>query len=321
MVPEQTTLTVGSLQLDGDLVLAPMDGYTSWPFRSLCRELGSAVSYTEFIKAGDVLQRPDFIRNKIRFTENERPVLFQIYGSDPDVIRQAALELVKYRPDGIDVNMGCPNRSIAGRGAGAGLMRRPLAAARIIKKLTAALEIPVTAKIRTGWRDCQNADLLAGIIEYYGGKLVAVHARSKEMGHEGLPDLEVLAEIKKLLKIPVLGNGGIKTVQDIRVMKEASGCDGVMIGRGALANPWIFSGRNREEISPEEVQALMEEHLERSLSFYGPENGLVLFRKFAAGYLAPYKLEDEIRRDLLTETNPDRFRDKVNRTLHKIELL
>ncbi len=197
-------------------------------------------------------------------------------------------------------------------------MRRPLAAARIIKKLSAALEIPVTAKIRTGWRDCQNADLLAGIIEHYGGKLVAVHARSKEMGHEGAPDLEALAEIKGLLKIPVLGNGGIKSVQDIQDMKEASGCNGVMIGRGALTNPWIFSDRDREEIPPREVQTLLEEHLERSLSFYGPENGLVLFRKFAAGYLAPYGLEDEVRKDLLTEVDPNLFMEKVDRIISEL---
>ncbi|MFL7813734.1 MAG: tRNA dihydrouridine synthase [Anaerolineales bacterium] len=319
MVPQQTALKIGSLQLDGDLFLAPMDGYTSWPFRSLCRELGSAVSFTEFIKAGDVLDRPDYIRHKIRFTENERPVFFQIYGSDPEIILRAALELVKLQPDGIDVNMGCPNRSIAGRGAGAGLMRKPLVAARIIKILSRTLDIPVTAKIRTGWKDCQNADLLAGIVERCGGQLVAVHARSKEMGHEGAPDLEALAEIKRSLKIPVLGNGGIKKVQDIQRMKEASGCDGVMIGRGALANPWIFSGRDREEIPPVEVQGLLEEHLERSLSFYGPEDGLVLFRKFAAGYLAPYELKDTVRKDLLTEVDPNRFRSKVDRIIGEIQ--
>ncbi|MEJ2446745.1 MAG: tRNA-dihydrouridine synthase family protein [Anaerolineales bacterium] len=313
MVSEQNSIKIGPLQVEGDLILAPMDGYTSWPFRSLCRELGSAISYTEFIKAGDVLDRPDYIQSKVQFTESERPVFFQVYGNDPQAILQAAQELVRLEPDGIDVNMGCPNRSIAGRGAGAGLMRTPLVAARIIKELSAELAIPVTAKIRTGWKDCQNAALLAGIIERFGGKLVAVHARSKEMGHEGSPDLAALAEIKSRLKIPVLGNGGIKKVRDIQVMKEATGCDGVMIGRAALTNPWIFSRRDREEISPLEVKELLEEHLERSLSFYGEDDGLVLFRKFAAAYLEPYSLEDDRRKDLLTERDPYEFKDKVNR--------
>lgn len=318
MIPNQSGPKIGSLQLDGDLILAPMDGYSSWPFRSLCRELGSAASYTEFIKAGDVLQRPGYIKDKIRFTEEERPVLFQIYGSDPGIILQAALALVKHQPDGIDLNMGCPNRSIAGRGAGAGLMRTPLLAARIIKNLSAALDIPVTAKIRTGWKDCQNAVLLAGIIERFGGEMVAVHARSKEMGHQGAPDLAALAEIKDKLSIPVLGNGGIKRVKDIQIMKEATGCDGVMIGRAAIENPWIFSGRDREEIAPGEVQELILEHLERSLSFYGQEDGLVLFRKFAAGYLKPYGLEARTRINLLTEKNPAQFKDKLNRIFNTI---
>jgi tRNA-dihydrouridine synthase B len=318
MVSKKNTFTIGSLQVEGNLILAPMDGYTSWPFRSLCRELGSAISYTEFIKAGDVLDRPDYIQSKIQFTDSERPIFFQVYGNDPQAILQAALELVKLQPDGIDVNMGCPNRSIAGRGAGAGLMRTPLVAARIIKELSAALDIPVTAKIRTGWKDCQNAALLAGIIERFGGELVTVHARSKEMGHEGLPDLAALAEIKSRLKIPVLGNGGIKKVRDIQAMKEATGCDGVMIGRAALRNPWIFSGRDREEISPIEVKGLLEEHLERSLSFYGEEDGLVLFRKFAAAYLEPYGLEDRRRKDLLTERAASQFKDKVDRIFNDL---
>jgi len=300
---------VGDLKISGNLILAPMDGYTDWPFRSICRELGSAISYTEFVKAEDVLQRPSYIQKKIQFTEEERPVFIQVYGNRVDTLLEAALWLQETGPDGIDINMGCPNRSIANRGAGAGLMRTPLKAARIIKQLTKALAVPVTAKIRLGWRDCRNGLELAQIIELFGGSLVAVHARSKEQGHEGQPDLPALAEIKTALEIPVLGNGGIRRVSNIEHMMEATGCDGVMIGRGAVLNPWIFSRRDREEIGTGEVQDLLLDHLERSLSFYGPESGLVLFRKFAAAYLKPYQLDPEVRRKLLTESDADRFRD------------
>ena len=300
---------VGDLEITGDLILAPMDGYTDWPFRSICRELGSAISYTEFVKAEDVLQRPEYIKNKIQFIEQERPVFIQIYGNQAESLLTAAIQLQEFDPDGIDINMGCPNRSIANRGAGAGLMRTPLKAARIIKQLTRALAVPVTAKIRLGWRDCRNGLELAQIIELFGGSLVAVHARSKEQGHEGQPNLTALAEIKAALEIPVLGNGGIRRVSDIEHMMEATGCDGVMIGRGAVLNPWIFSRRDREEIGPGEVQDLLLEHLERSLSFYGPESGLVLFRKFAASYLKPYQLDPEVRKGLLTESDVDRFRE------------
>jgi nifR3 family TIM-barrel protein len=306
---------IGPLPVTGNLILAPMDGYSSWPFRSLCRQLGSAVSYTEFVKAGDILDRPQYIEKKLYFTAEERPVVVQLYGHDPQTILEAALQVQEIEPDAIDINLGCPNRSITRRGAGAGLMRTPLITARIFKFLTSRLDIPVTGKIRLGWRDCPNQLLIARIIEDFGGAALAVHARIKEQGHQGPPDLAALAEIKESLQIPVIGNGGITRTPDIDSMLNATGCDGVMIGRAAIKNPWIFSGQNREEISPGEILALMEEHLDRSLSFYGREDGLVLFRKFAAGYLKPYQLDDQTRKDLLTERDPDRFKNKVNRII------
>jgi nifR3 family TIM-barrel protein len=312
-------ILIKDIPIYGDLILAPMDGYTDWPFRSICRELGSAISYTEFVKAEDVLQRPHYIKNKIHFTESERPVFIQIYGNDPASILEAALQLQDKGPDAIDINMGCPNRSIAGRGAGAGLMRTPKKVARIMKSLTAALDIPVTAKIRTGWKDCQNALLLAQIVEGFGGSLLAVHARSKEQGHQGEPDYATLAEIKEEIHIPVLGNGGILNPDDIQVMKNNTDCDGVMIGRGAVANPWIFSRRKRSEISPGEVMDLLLEHLGRSLSFYGEPDGLVLFRKFAAAYLEPYQLEKVTRRKLLTSLDPSRFKEQVGEIIKELE--
>ena len=319
MSVNQPAFLVNDLEINGNLILAPMDGYTDWPFRSICRELGSAISYTEFVKAEDVLQRPHYIKEKIHFTESERPVFIQIYGNRADTILEAALILQETGPDAIDINMGCPNRSIARRGAGAGLMRTPLKAARIIKTLKNSLDVPVTAKIRLGWKDCQNGMLLSQIIETFGGSLVAVHARSKEQGHEGKPDFSALAEIKKTLQIPVLGNGGIRKTADIQTMITATDCDGVMIGRGAVLNPWIFSGRDREEIKPGEVQDLLLEHLERSLSIYGQEKGLVLFRKFAAGYLKPYELKRETRRELLMEANAGKFKFLVGEVFRNIQ--
>ncbi len=318
MPENQPSFLVNDLKIEGDLVLAPMDGYSDWPFRSICRELGSAISYTEFVKAEDVLQRPHYIKNKIHFSEAERPVFIQIYGNRADSLLEAALYLQEIGPDAIDINMGCPNRSIAGRGAGAGLMRTPLKVARIIKTLKNSLDVPVTAKIRLGWKDCRNGLLLSRIIEEFGGSLVAVHARSKEQGHEGKPDLATLAEIKEILKIPVIGNGGIRRADDIQAMFTDTGCDGVMIGRGAVLNPWIFSRRDRDEIKPGEVKNLLLNHLDRSLSFYGPEDGQVLFRKFAAGYLEPYELKRETRRGLLMETDPVKFKTLVGEIFKSI---
>jgi nifR3 family TIM-barrel protein len=301
----------GEIQVRGDLILSPMDGYSSWPFRSLCRDLGSAISYTEFVKAEDVLDRPRHIKEKLYFTDNERPVFFQLYGHDPNKLLAAALHLQEWEPDAIDINLGCPNRSIANRGAGAGLMRTPVKTARIFKKLSRGLEIPVTGKIRLGWQDCQNQLLIAQIIAEYGGSLLAVHARTKEQGHRGEPDLPGVAEIKRMIDIPVIGNGGVRQVSDIQTMQEITGCDGVMIGRAAIHNPWIFSKLNREEITDNQVQEVMLDHLERSLSFHGQEKGLILFRKFAASYLAPYSISPEQRKQLLTEIDPDEFTQQL----------
>ena len=301
----------GEIQARGDLILAPMDGYSSWPFRSLCRDLGSAISYTEFVKAEDVLDRPRHIKEKLYFTDNERPVFFQLYGHDPDKLLAAALHLQEQEPDAIDINLGCPNRSIANRGAGAGLMRTPVKTARIFKKLSRGLEVPVTAKIRLGWKDCQNQVLIARIIAEYGGSLLAVHARTKEQGHQGEPDLPGIAEIKRMVDIPVIGNGGVMQVSDIQTMQEITGCDGVMIGRAAIHNPWIFSKFNREEITVNQVQEVMLDHLERSLSFHGQEKGLILFRKFTASYLVPYSISLEQRKQLLTEVDPDKFTQQL----------
>ena len=185
--------------------------------------------------------------------------------------------------------------------------------------LSSSLDIPITAKIRLGWKDCQKQLLIARIVQEYGGVLVAVHARTKEHGHHGEPDLSGIAEIKQALQIPVIGNGGIEKVNDISIMEGLTGCDGVMIGRGAVDNPWIFSGLNRDQISPNQVQELILKHLDRSLSFYGIPGGLVTFRKFAAGYLAPYTINPEERRGLLTETEPDAFINNLRRIFQSIE--
>ena len=319
MAESSPILKVGNIQVGGDLILAPMDGYSSWPFRSLCREMGSAISYTEFVKSEDVLDRPHYIKEKLYFEEKERPVLFQLYGHNPDKLLEAALTLQNHGPDAIDINLGCPNRSITSRGAGAGLMRNPLKIARIFKKLSQSLEIPVTAKIRLGWQDCQNQLLIARIIEEFGGALVAVHARTKEQGHQGEVNFSALEEIKQTLTIPVIGNGGIQRAEHIKIMQEQTGCDGVMIGRAAIPNPWIFTRKNREQISSDKVKEVILDHLERSLSFNKNRDGLILFRKFAASYLSPYQLTPETRRSLLTETGPKKFKKQLGEIFARLE--
>jgi tRNA-dihydrouridine synthase B len=292
----------------GAAILSPMDGYSAWPFRSLCRELGSAMSYTEFVNVRDILARPGYVLPKMQFRDEERPLAIQIYGDNPDDFLEAALEVQELGADILDINMGCPAKGIASRGAGVGLMRTPLKIARIFRRLTAALEIPITGKIRLGWDDdCLTYPLVARIVEEEGGQLLAVHGRTKIQAYSGEANWDAIAEVADTVNIPVIGNGDIKEVADIDRMIRYTGCAGVMIGRAAIQNPWIFNSLDREQVSPQQVKETMLVHLDRNLEFYGPERGLRLFRKYAAQYLSPYRLTKEIRKKLLTREEPEAF--------------
>ena len=224
----------------GDAILAPMDGYSDWPFRSICRELGSAMSYTEFVQVEKILSRSKQPAKKLFFEDMERPVTFQLYGDDPDKIVEAALRVEDWGPSIIDINMGCPAKSVSHRGAGVGMMKSPLKIARTFKKLSAKLTIPVTGKIRLGWDKNKNYKLIARIVEECGGSLIAVHGRTKEQAYSGHANWDAIAEVKATVKIPVIGNGDIVTPQAAHHMFAETGCAGVSIGRGAFYNPWIF---------------------------------------------------------------------------------
>ncbi len=298
---------IRDLPIHGDALLAPMDGYSDWPFRSICRGLGSAMSYTEFVDVQKILSRSKRPLKKFYFEEAERPVAFQLYGDDPDEILEAALKVQELRPDIIDINMGCPARTVARRGAGVGMMKTPLKIAKTFRKLTAALDIPVTGKMRLGWDDCRSYKLIARIVEENGGALIAVHARTKEQRYAGQADWDAIAEVKSLVKIPVIGNGDVRTVADIARMKRYTHCDAVMIGRGAIVNPWIFAGLDRDQVPPDEVQRVVHEHLARNIQFYGDADGRRLFRKHAIQYLMMQSLSRETRKQILRERPAEEF--------------
>jgi len=299
---------VGSIPIYGDVILSPMDGYSDLPFRSICRQLGSAMSYTEFVNALDVLTCHPDLERRLAYLPEERPVVFQLFDHDPDRLVEAAVILQERSPDIIDVNMGCSAKNISGRGAGAGLLQTPGKIAEIFRKLTAALEIPVTGKIRLGWdADSLNYLEIARIIEDNGGSLVAVHARTKEQGYAGQADWEAIAEIKQAVSIPVLGNGDIKTAADIDRMQAATGCDGVMVARAAIGNPWIFDRQERQDVTEGQVGEMISGHLNAMLDFYGPGYGLLLFRKHVKQYISPLGVSRELRVRILTSETPEDF--------------
>lgn len=310
--PRDAAFYVRDIPIYGDTILAPMDGYSDWPFRSLCRALGSAMSYTEFVKVEKILSRSKEPAKKLYFEEAERPVTFQIYGDDPELIVKAALQVQELNPDIIDINMGCPATTIADRGAGVGMMPTPLKIARTFRKLTSVLRVPVTGKIRLGWEGNKNYKLIARIVEENGGSLIAIHGRTKEQRYSGQADWDAIGEVKSLVRIPVIGSGDVRTVADIQRMKQHTGCDGVMIGRGAIANPWIFSGLDREQVPPEQVQKTVREHLAKSIKFYGEEDGQRLFRKYAVQYLLLRTLDREARKQILKERPSGEFLNLLN---------
>jgi len=301
------TFHVGGIPVYGDAILAPMDGFSDWPFRSLCSALGSAMSYTEFVRAEGITHAFENVQARFAFEETERPVVFQIYSDDPDEMLKAALRIQELRPDIIDINMGCPSKTVANGGAGVGLMRTPLKIARIFHKLTAALEVPVTGKIRLGWEGQRNYALIARIIEENGAAAIAVHGRTKEQGYGGQADWDAIAEVKAAVKIPVIGNGDVKSPADIDRMKQYTGCQAVMIGRAAIGNPWIFSRLERADVTPEMVHQMVSRHLERTVAFYGEHKGLVLFRKHAAQYLKLQRLPRAVRTEILLQSTPQDF--------------
>jgi nifR3 family TIM-barrel protein len=310
------TFKIRHIPIYGDAILSPMDGYSDLPFRRVCRELGSALSYTEFINALDILQGHPFIHEKLAYHPEERPVVFQIFDNDPERLAEVALRLQEHQPSIIDINMGCSAKTVSGRGAGAGLLRTPLKVARIFRRLTRVLDVPVTAKIRLGWDETsRNHCLIARIIEENGGSLIAVHARTRKQGYSGAADWDAIAEVRQAVSIPVIANGDIRTPQDIARAKAHTGCPAVMVGRAAIGNPWIFSHQERLQVPTQETRRVITRHLALSLEFYGPTRGLVWFRKHVQRYLSPYPLPVELRQRLLTAESPQAFLEMVDGAL------
>ncbi len=305
---------VETLPVHGDAILAPMDGFSDLPYRALCREFGSAMSYTPFVNAMEILARQPRALRLLDYLPAERPVVFQLFDSDEERLLKAARSVLDLRPDILDINMGCSVRSVSGRGAGAGLLRDPRKVARIVSSLSRALPVPVTAKIRLGWdAHSYNYIEVARAVADHGGALIAVHARTRQQHYSGRADWDAIAAVKAAVAIPVIGNGDIQRVEDIQRMRGHTGCDGVMIGRGAIGNPWIFQGRDQRQIPASEITATVGRHARSMVDYYGERDGLVLFRKHLIRYLQPYTVPAPTRTSLLSTTTLPTFEEHLRR--------
>ena len=283
---DQPLFYVADVPVYGDTILAPLAGYSDPPYRQLCREFGSAMSYTVLLDTKALHYNPVRTREMVSFKPAERPRVCQLFGSEVPLLVEAAPVFAELGADILDLNLGCSVRKIISRGAGAALLRDLPLVGKMIAQLNQAVSIPITAKIRLGWdADHRNYLEIARVLAENGAALIAVHGRTAADSYREPADWDAIAEIKQAVDLPVIGNGDVNSVADIARMKSYTGCDAVMVGRAAIGNPWIFAGRDQDAVPLAERYRVMRRHLLMMSAHHGPERGLKHFRKHLIKYL------------------------------------
>ncbi len=299
-------LKIGKVELENNLILAPMAGVTDQPFRILCREQGCGLLYTEMVSAKAILYKNRNTRELLEVCGEERPIAVQLFGSDPEIVSEIAHQIEDGPYDIIDINMGCPVPKIVNNGEGSALMKNPKLVEQILSSMVKKVKKPVTVKFRKGFNDdCVNAMEIAKIAESCGAAAVAVHGRTREQFYSGKADWEIIRQVKEAVQIPVIGNGDIFTPQDAKRMLEETGCDGLMIARGARGNPWLFHRINHYldtgELLPEpdtaEICRMILRHAKLQTELKGESLGMKEMRKHIAWYTAGLPHSASIRRE------------------------
>ncbi|MBE5915279.1 MAG: tRNA dihydrouridine synthase DusB [Pseudobutyrivibrio ruminis] len=297
-------LKIGNVELDNNLILAPMAGVTDLPFRLLCKEQGAALCCMEMVSAKGIYYNNKNTETLLTVDERERPVSLQLFGSDPDIMAAMAAKIEHRNFDILDINMGCPVPKVVNNGDGSALMKNPVLAGKIIEGMVKAIGKPVTVKIRKGFdEEHVNAVEMAHVAQESGAAAIAVHGRTREQYYSGKADWSIIAAVKEAVSIPVIGNGDILDAKDVIAMKEQTNCDGFMIGRGAQGNPWIFhqilhyfeTGELIGKPPMEEMVKTMLRHAKLQIEFKGDYLGIREMRKHAAWYTAGYKGASKLR--------------------------
>jgi len=309
-------LVIDNLKIENGLVLAPLAGISDIPFRLICRSLGAGLVFSEMISASGLVHGNASTRAISATIPEDHPVVMQLFGSEPELMGEAAAILSTHDINAIDINMGCPVKKVVCRGAGSALLRDLELAERIIRAVVGNSTLPVTVKIRTGWdSDSIVAVETALMAEASGASCVTVHGRTSRQLFGGKVDRNVIRAVKEAVSIPVIGNGDVASLEGIALMRAETGCDGVMIGRAALGNPWIFSPAGAPSSNAERMETAFR-HFSLMEKYLSPHGALVSARINAGWYVKGIPGCSQLRKQLFAVRNVDEVRDLMRRFFH-----